>query len=109
MLQAPMARVKAASAAEVCENFALKKEAQPLLGKEQSPREVLEVLLAKKQNGPAVDFLAHALPPREAIWWGCLCLQAVSGSGLSPMEAAAWKAAVAWVLDPTEQTRCAAR
>ncbi len=109
MAQAPLAKVKATTAVEVCKNFDLKEEARPLLRERQSPREFLEALLVNKKYAPAVDFLAHALPPREAIWWGCLCVQKVSGSKLTPTEAAACKAAVAWVLDPTEENRQAAK
>jgi hypothetical protein len=109
MPQAPLTRVKATSAAEVCQHFALKEEARPLLQGHQTPRDFLEVLLANKRYTAAIDFLAHALPPREAIWWGCLCLQQVSRSHLSPVEVAAFKTTVQWVLDPTEEHRCAAQ
>lgn len=109
-MQAPaLAKITAATAADVCKNFELKEEARPLLTPSQTPREFLEVLLANKKNAAAIDFLAHALPAREAIWWGSLCLQHVSGSKLPPVEAAAEKAAVRWVLDPTEENRRAAQ
>jgi hypothetical protein len=109
MAHAPLAKVKAATAAEVCRNFDLKEEARPLLREAQSPREFLTALAANKRYAPAIDFLAHALPPREAIWWGCLCLQQARASQLPPVEAAACKAAVAWVLDPSESNRQAAK
>jgi hypothetical protein len=109
MVQGPLAKVKAATAAEVCKNFDLKVEARPFLRDRQSPREFLEALVANKRYAPAIDFLAHALPPREAIWWGCLCMQRVGVSKLSPVEAAACKAAATWVLDPTEENRQAAK
>lgn len=109
MVTAPLAKVKATRAAEVCRNFDLKEEARPFLREAQSPREFLEALVANKKYVPAIDFLAHALPAREAIWWGCLCVQQVSSSKLSPPEAAASKAAAAWVLEPTEENRQAAK
>lgn len=109
MAQPPLPRIKATTAAEVCKNFILREDAVALLKADQTPREFLQVLLANKKSAAAIDFLAHALPPREAIWWGCLCLQHVSGSGLKPVEAAAERAAVQWVLDPTEENRRAAR
>jgi hypothetical protein len=109
MLQAPLTKVKAAKAAEVCRNFTLKEETRPLLTEDQTPRGFLEALLANKRYAAAIDFVAHALPPREAIWWGCLCLQHAKGSSLAPLETAAFKAAVAWVLEPIEENRRAAR
>lgn len=104
-----LTKIAAATAAEVCKNFDLKEEARPLLTETQTPRDFLEALLAHRRNAAAIEFLAHALPPREAIWWGCLCLQQASGSNLSPAEAAAAKAAVQWVLDPSEENRKAAQ
>lgn len=107
--QAPLVKVKAGAASEVCKNFKLKEAARPLFKESQTPREFLEALLAGGQYQAAVDFLAHALPPREAIWWGCLCLQNASRSGMPAPELSAWKAAVEWVLDPTEESRRAAQ
>ena len=109
MSHAPWTKIRASSAAEVCKNFPLKEDARPLLRAGQSPREFLEALIAGGKHAPAIEFLAHALPPREAIWWGLLCLQQINGSMLSPAETAACKAAVAWVLDPTEENRRAVR
>jgi hypothetical protein len=109
MKQGPLTKVKAATAAEVCRHFDLKAEARPLLKDGLSPREFVEVLLAEGHFAAAIDFLAHALPPREAIWWGCLCLRHAYGRELAPAEEAACKAAVTWVGDPTEDNRKAAQ
>jgi hypothetical protein len=48
-------------------------------------------------------------PAREAIWWGCMCLQHACGDSLSLTEKAACRAAVQWVLQPTEENRAAAK
>jgi len=106
---APLVKVKAATAAEVCANFPLRQEARPLARPGATPREFLDALLANRTHAAAIDFLAHALPAREAIWWGCLCLQHAAGSSLGAPEAAAAKAAALWVLDPSDQNRTAAR
>jgi hypothetical protein len=102
-------KIKASRATEVCKNFELKAEAQPLLGDGLSPLEFVRVLVERKQCPAAVQFLAHALPAREAVWWGCLCVRHVSGGELPPKEADACKAAVEWVLEPTEDKRKAAQ
>lgn len=109
MSNSPLAKIKAATAAEICANFDLKKEARPLLLEGMSPRKFLEALVAKKQFIAGIDFLSHALPPREAIWWGCLCLQHACGNELSEADKEACKAAVRWILQPTEENRAAAR
>jgi hypothetical protein len=109
MSNRPLVKVKAATAAEICTRFDLKKEAQPLLHDGLGPREFLEALVANNQYIAGIDFTAHALPAREAVWWGCLCLQQACGNSLSPKDKAAGKAAVQWVLEPTEENRAAAK
>ncbi len=109
MSNPPLIKIKAATAAEICAHFDLAKEARSLLAEGMGPGNFLEALVDKKQYVPGIEFLAHALPPREAIWWGCLCLQHACGSELSAQEKAACKAAVRWVLGPTEENRSAAK
>lgn len=102
-------KVRAATAAEVCEHFDLDPEARPLLGPKTTPREFLDALGAKRLFRDAIRFLAHALPHREAVWWGALCVKHASGETLPPAESAALKAAVTWVLDPSDANRTAAK
>ena len=102
-------KVTATTAAEVCIRFDLNKEARSLLRDGMGLREFVEALVANRQYIGSIDFIAHALPPREAVWWGCLCLQHACGDNLSPQDKAACKAAVKWVLDPTEGNRVAAK
>ena len=109
MSEQALIKVKAATAAEVCANFNLKKEAQALLHPKMTPVEFVQSLLAHKQYVAGIDFIAHALPPREAVWWGCLCVQHAMGDKLSPQEKSACAAAVAWALWPVEENRAAAR
>lgn len=105
----PLVRVTGATAGEICARFDLKKEAQPLLRDGMGPREFVEALVANKQYVAGIDFVAHALPAREAVWWGCLCLQHACGGSLSAEERAACQAAVHWVLTPSEENRAAAK
>lgn len=106
--QAPLTKIHAARAAEVCERFELEKAARPLLRPGSTPRELLDALHAAGQHQTAVCFLAHALPAREAVWWSCLCLRKVASCLEAPEAVAAYKAAAAWVLDPTEERRAEA-
>lgn len=101
----PMKKVKIALAAEVCTRFDLREEARPLLTPTAPPRAFLESLLEQRQFPAAMTFLAHALPAREAVWWGCLCLRQAYGPVLAPSDAAALKASAEWVLEPTEERR----
>ena len=53
----------------------------------------------------AVAFMAHLLPRREAVWWGCHCVRAMLGAAADDE---ALGAAEAWVRGPDEDTRRAA-
>jgi hypothetical protein len=48
----------------------------------------------------AARLAAHALPKREAVWWGCMCARAVPDPALLPVDAEALAAAEAWVRKP---------
>jgi uncharacterized protein DUF6931 len=100
--------MKAATAAEVCHNFALDDAAAPLLKGDPAPREFLQRLSDKQYYPDGIRFLAHALPAREAVWWGGLCLwRAVESRGdrLPPPQQEALRAAMVWVLEPGEENR----
>jgi hypothetical protein len=48
----------------------------------------------------AARLAAHALPKREAVWWGCMCARAVPDPSLPAVDLAALAAAEAWVRKP---------
>jgi hypothetical protein len=69
---------------------------------------VAQVLVALDAKGALIDMLqllAHALPVREATWWACLSARDIVSDKLTP----SIKAAEAWVLHPSEDTRYQAR
>jgi hypothetical protein len=105
----PFAKIKVPTAAEICARFEFRQEVQPLLRDGMAPREFVDALAANRQYLAGIDFIAHGLPAREAIWWGCLCLQHAIGNNLSALDKAACRAAVKWVLEPTEEERLAAK
>src|SRR5260370_28441835 len=105
----PFVKIKVSTAAEICARFELEEEVQPLLRDGIVPREFVDALMADRQYLAGIDFMAHGLPPREAIWWGCLCLQHASGDKLSELDKAACRAAVRWVVEPVEENRLGAK
>ncbi len=109
MSNAALIKVQAARASEVCANFYLPVEILELTRRGMGPQSFIETLLEKKQYLVAIDFLAHAVPAREAIWWGCLCLQHACGEKFSAADKSACRAAVHWVLQPSEENRVFAK
>ena len=66
------------------------------------PLDYAQALGASPRPLDGLAFLAHLLPRREAIWWGCQCVSAILGptandEGLS--------LALRWERDPEETTR----
>jgi len=109
MNDSPLINVTAATATEICAWLYLDKAARQLLQPAMSPRAFVDALVERKQYLAAIDFLAHALPARAAIWWGCLSLQRTCGDKLEPWERRAFRITVQWVLQPDEYTRAAAK
>jgi hypothetical protein len=105
----PLINVTAATASEISARLYLDKAALALLRPAMSPREFVDVLVKEEKYLAAIDFLAHALPSREAIWWGCLSLQRTCGDKLEPWERRAFRIVVQWVLQPNEMNRAAAK
>jgi hypothetical protein len=101
--------VPAATAAEVCQRFRLGRVATALLRDDLTPSQFLDLLTARRLFKDATSFLAHALPNREAVWWAVLCVREVVGPAPPEPVAAALRAAEAWVQDPSEENRRAAR
>jgi hypothetical protein len=79
-----------------------------LLGAEMSPTDYFAILRERRMFADALRFLAHAFPKRVAVWWGCLCVWSVNREAPGEPFEAALRAAVGWVLDPSEENRRAA-
>jgi hypothetical protein len=104
-----LTKISAKTAAEVCGLYGLSTSAQKLLRADLTPQQFVEMLFQAGLYVDAFDFLAHALPKRDAIWWACLGVRHALGSTLPPEQFAALKAAVEWVLEPDEPKRRAAQ
>lgn len=73
-----------------------------------SPAEFLNELIAAKSLEEAVQFLAFALPAREAVWWACQCARGELRDPMPQPLQDAVEAAESWVRKPTEENRRAA-
>ena len=109
MSAAPLVKIQTPTAVEVCSLFNLPPSARALLREGMEPSEFVAVLVTNKQYAAGIDFLAHALPAREGIWWAYLCMQHACGGEHSEPERAAVIAGVRWVLQPCEEDRAATK
>lgn len=94
----------------ICSRLGLDVERSPVLQPGMSAQDFLGALVAQRQYLDAVTFMASALPTREAVWWSYVCVREPRGdAAVSDTDAAALAAALAWVCEPTEHNRRAAK
>jgi hypothetical protein len=91
-------------AADLCKYFTLGNEAKTGLTPEMTPDEFLGVAVDEKWHPDAVQFLAHYLPKRQAVFWAMNCTRQ-SDPEPSPQAEAALKTTEAWIADPSEENR----
>lgn len=68
----------------------------------QTAAEGVDRLEAAGFCNEALRLCAHALPKREAVWWACMCADAVPDPALPEPDRAARTAAEAWVRKPAD-------
>lgn len=102
LLAAPLTKVAARRAAEVCARVELSWEGMASLLPHSTPKSFLAVLIDARRFTDAVRFLAHAMPAREGVWWACV----VAGRApASSEDARCLERVEAWVYEPTEALR----
>ncbi|MFO0947232.1 MAG: hypothetical protein U1D30_15025 [Planctomycetota bacterium] len=94
---------------QICVDMPLGESALKLPRAGVKPTDYFASLVKGELFGDAIAFMAHLLPKREAVWWGCLCVEYVSNGKLPPVEEAALAGAVRWAMDPSEPNRRAAQ
>jgi len=94
----------------VCRLFALKPAARALLTPGLATRNFFDTLVSAGHLADARRLLAHAMPPRRAVWWATLCLHhAAEKAPFETLEEGrAFDAAGRWVVAASETTRRAA-
>lgn len=103
----PLIKIADRRPSQVCAELELEEEAVSLLASDPSPEDFLRALLEQERFPDAAQYLAYALPKREAVWWGVVVVR----EQLDPDDAvgrATLDAVEAWVRDPTDENRRAA-
>ena len=83
-------------------------EAMALLRPEIAPQDYVALLMSKKLYADAVRFLAHALPKREAVWWGWISAKRVAGAEPPAKIKASLEATEKWIAQPDDEAGRAA-
>jgi hypothetical protein len=83
----------------------LGEEAMALLRPDLHPLDFVALLMEQALFGDAVRFIAHALPKREAVWWGWVCARRAAGENPQPKIKAALDATERWIAQPNDDNR----
>ncbi len=86
----------------------LSEEAMGLLSPEIAPADYVALLMSKKLYADAVRFVAHALPKREAVWWGWISAKKAAGADPPPKIKASLEATEKWIAQPDDEVGRAA-
>ena len=97
-------KIKAPTAEKICGEFKPHPEALKLLTPQQTPPQYLNALQQNQLSEDSVKTLAYGLPERESVWWATQSAKKVADPA-NTADAAAIKAAEAWVKNPTELTK----
>jgi hypothetical protein len=94
-------------AADLCKYFTLGDEAKKALTPEMTPEQFIQLAVDNRWHPDAVQFLAHYLPKRQAVFWAMTCAKQAGGES-TPQAEAALKSAETWIAEPNEENRQAA-
>jgi hypothetical protein len=99
----------AKNAKELAAQAALTAAAKELLPLSQNARHFAELLIERQLWMDSIPFLSHAITPRESIWWGWFCARKAALPKSDPVELKALSLAEAWIAQPNEDNRLAAK
>jgi hypothetical protein len=102
-----MTDLRFTTARDLFEAFETASQDIPVAPTDAPSLQFVNALVAAGDLRNAVSFCAYLLPRREAVWWACQSVRAVSGR-VSGADEASLQAAEAWVNEPEEQQRWAA-
>ncbi len=83
----------------------LGEEAMALVRPDLHPLDFVSLLMTKAMYPDAVRFIAHALPKREAVWWGWVCARRSAGENPPPKIKASLDATEKWIAQPNDDNR----
>lgn len=101
-------KVVAAKAADLVGAGDLEPASADLLTPDIRPEALIRALAEAGQWQDAIKVMARALPPREAVWWACVCARQMESLADDESEVAALEAAEKWVYKPNDDNRRAA-
>ena len=96
-------------ASDICAQFQPSDAASALLGEHgsEAPADFLKRLA--ELDTDSIQFIAHALPKRQAVWWACQCARKAYGEKPPEKAVSCLQVTERWIAEPTEPNRQAAK
>lgn len=98
--QDPLVRLAARRPQAVCAGLEVESATRELLAGDPAPAALLSALIQGELLIDALTYLAHALPPADAVAWACACVALERELGADAQ--AALKAAETWCMGPSD-------
>jgi len=92
-------------ACDIIDENDLDPDSLELLTSEMRPESYIHELSEAKKWPDALKVMTRALPPREAVWWACVCARQLKALSDDAGELAALVSAEKWVNKPTDENR----
>ncbi len=100
--------LNAADLARIMNAAGLADEVRSRYREGQSGREFVQAMMKGEQFIDSVKFMAHALPPREGVWWAWMCARKAAGPEPPPAVKTSLEATEKWLSQPSDELRRAA-
>lgn len=101
--------MQARTTKEIAQQAVLKPPATDYLLEAQNARHYAELLIQHQLWMPAINYMSHAIPAREGVWWAWFCARKAVLPKSTPEELKALSLAEAWIAQPNEENRRAAK
>lgn len=98
-------KVTAERAGELLIEDELDVQSRPMFDPEGRPDALVRDLAGAQLWSDAVKLAARTLPPRESVWWACVCARQMASIADNPAEISALQAAEEWVYKPIDDNR----
>jgi len=95
-------------AQELVGDLKLSDDGRKLLRPDMTVVEYFDALVKARQFPDAVRFVARVMTPKQAVWWGTLCIWATARPQPTTKMAAAVHAVGKWLREPSDVNRRAA-
>lgn len=98
-------KITAERAGDLVSEDELDAKSKPMFDPEGRPDILIGNLADAQVWNDAVKLAARTLPPREAVWWACVCARKMASIVDSPAEMSALQSAETWVFKPNDENR----